>query len=378
MKTRFPFLFWALFAFVFALPALPALAQDSADADAEEAFEPSGNIWGYIFSDYIYKASGDDVGWGRTQYAGTETGFHGGELRRLYLGYNYRLRPNITTRVLLEANSGTDFANGSYGMLVKLGYLSWENPLPDVPLTVNVGLIPTPVFSFPEKSWGYRSVEKEALDARGIGRSADQGLSIEGALGEDGGFRLMAGNGSGTKPATDPHKSVYGSLYNRFMDGRLSIEVMGSYLPARGEYNRTIGRVFAEYTPGPFRMGMEAAYVYVETPPELGRVLGTNMSRLLISGFVAVPVEVGTRSVSLFGRYDFFDRDLDFDAAKGYVEPDPFYTQHLVIVGVDFEPVPDVHFMPNLWVNAYSQRGGAVSRGADVVPRVTVYFRYGK
>ena len=362
------------------LAVTPAAAWTQSTEPARAApFVPTGRVWGYSFGDYFYKTSGDTARWGSAQYVNEAKDMHAGELRRLYLGYDYNYSRGIFSRVLLEANSGTTFAGGSYGLLVKLGYVSWRNPLPSLPVTVNVGLIPTPVFTLPERTWGYRSIEKEALDVRGFGPSADQGVSVEGTMGKNGGFSLMVGNGSGTKPATERAKAVYGSLVRRFLDKKLTVELMASFLPKSGDRDRTIDRLFVSYEPDFAKFGLEVARVRDQSPADLGEVSGTEARRLLASGFVSVPLRrdsVGV-GISIFARYDFYDPDRDFAAGKGYVLPEPFYTQKLYIFGLDIAPLPRVHVMPNLWMMTYRARGGAVSRDADVVARMTFYFIFG-
>ncbi|MFN3597362.1 MAG: hypothetical protein ACK41D_08845 [Rubricoccaceae bacterium] len=371
-----------LVAFVAFLPAaLPVLAQTP-----EPTPEPAGNVWGYIFGDYFIKLIGDEQTWGSGQYADVEQGMHAGELRRLYLGYDYRFSPSVSSRVLLEANDATTFAGGSYGTFIKLGHLSWRHRIGDMPFTANLGLIPTPVFAHPEQTWGYRSVEKEALNQRGFGRAVDQGLSIVGAMPGSGATRyhVMVGNNSGTRPARNPYKAFYGSLSHRLPEQKLSVEVMGSYLPVgRGDGATRIGRFFFGYEPTPFRFGAEVAGVWDENPADLGLGLGDRAVRLLTSTFAAVEVPGAPLGVRVFGRYDYYDPDLNFDAAKGYTEPEAFYRQHLLIGGFDIRPHPRVHVIPNLWVNLYQARTGLDEtiaptrpRTPDVVPRLTFYFVY--
>lgn len=359
------------------LALLGATTAPSAQTTAAPSppFVPSGNVWGYVFADYFYKFRGDSA-WGTSQYAKTPKDLHAGQLRRLYLGYDYRIAPKFTSRVLLEANNSTTFAGGSYGVLVKLGYIAWNRPA-GLPLTVSAGLVPTPLFSFPERAWGYRSIEKEVLDARGIGSSADQGLLVEGTIGADGDYRLMVGNNSGTKPATERSKAVYSSISQRFLDKRLSLELMGTYLARSRGRDRSIGRVFVNYEGRHATFGLEVAGVYEASPAEFSSAAGTDVTRLLSSVFVAVPLRRAGVPVKLFARYDVYDPDLDFAADRAYTIPDPFYSEHLYTLGFDIAPHPRVHVMPNLWVNSYRERGGRPARSADVVPRITFYWTFG-
>ncbi|HEY6900305.1 MAG TPA: hypothetical protein VI233_06670, partial [Puia sp.] len=50
--------------------------------------------------------------------------------------------------------------------------------------------------------------------------------------------------------------------------------------------------------------------------------------------------------------------------------------------GFDYQPVPNVHFIPNIWYNRYmgQQAGlsGAAAHDYDLVYRVTFYFTFGR
>lgn len=178
---------------------LTFLSQGMVHAQNSTDEEPEIKVWGYIFGDMFWKADGDGALWGRGEFMDTEKNAIGGKLRRIYLGFDNNIFDNITTRVLLETNAGTTDPSGKFSPIIKLGYLQWQMPGDFLNNQVlSVGLIPTPIFSFPEKSFGYRSVEKEALDARGIGRSVDQGISYSATFDEDSnfGFTALVGNGT--------------------------------------------------------------------------------------------------------------------------------------------------------------------------------------
>ena len=64
----------------------------------------------------------------------------------------------------------------------------------------------------------------------------------------------------------------------------------------------------------------------------------------------------------VFGRFDFFDPSNKATDDR----------ELLIIGGIDFIPLKDVHVMPNLWVQSYQASGV----DADVVPRVTFYYKF--
>ncbi|MDZ7614496.1 MAG: hypothetical protein U5K51_12925 [Flavobacteriaceae bacterium] len=73
--------------------------------EQEQAFKPSGKIWGLMFGDVFYKAAGDTLAFGRSEYAKEPTESLGAKLRRVYFGYDFNISPRWSTRFLLEGTS---------------------------------------------------------------------------------------------------------------------------------------------------------------------------------------------------------------------------------------------------------------------------------
>jgi hypothetical protein len=116
--------------------------------------EQKNRVWGYSFGDLIYKAQGDTLYWGNTEYAGMEEKTVGTNLRRLFLGYDSKISENIRARVLVESKATTTTKEGRFGLALIYGCLEWDNFLPAIPNSrVRIGLIPTPIFALPEKTW---------------------------------------------------------------------------------------------------------------------------------------------------------------------------------------------------------------------------------
>src|ERR1017187_9074608 len=89
-------------------------------SNAQEDFKPSVNLWGYVFGDYAVKSHNDTLsrGGGSVQYKGTNplsssnvvSGTNPApanmqtdafQIRRVYLGYDYRLTKNISAQIVL-------------------------------------------------------------------------------------------------------------------------------------------------------------------------------------------------------------------------------------------------------------------------------------
>lgn len=364
------------------LVATPLGAQEPEPADtvAEPAEEEelTSRLWGYAFGDYYYKLAGDTALWGAAQYAGVEEGMNAVQLRRFYLGYDHDFSPSFGARALIEANDRSTFANGSHGIFVKQIHLLWRDPVPSVPFTLRAGLVPTPMFRVPEAIWGYRSIEKNLLDFRGLASSSDWGVSIEGDVADERyGYYLLAGNGSSTREETSADKAVYGSTWGRWFDGRLILEIVGAYIGAPDNRDRRVGRVLIGSESDVVNLGLELALAREANAAEIRGGGRAPLEIFATSAFVSLPVTAVLPHTWAFARWDRYDPDR---RRRGNVIPpsrEEAYVQNFFVAGLDVRPDERVHIMPNLWINTYdARRPGFVARDADVVGRLTLFFRF--
>jgi hypothetical protein len=92
-----------------------------------------------------------------------------------------------------------------------------------------------------------------------------------------------------------------------------------------------------------------------------------------------------------FARYDIFNPSNKIDNATytKYVGNtgnynDPVTKENFITAGLDFTPVKNVHFMPNIWYNGYKGQSAAAVDGTklhsdyDIVYRMTFFFTFGK
>ncbi|MDZ7717493.1 MAG: hypothetical protein U5K72_01585 [Balneolaceae bacterium] len=357
---------------------MPSLTQGVVTAQTSSEDEPKLEVWGYVFGDMYWKADGDEALWGRGEFMNTEKNAIGGNLRRIYVGFDHDISSNLTTRVLFETNSGTIDPSGKFSPIVKLGYIRWNVPVDFLHNNVvSVGLIPTPIFSFPEKSFGYRSVEKEALDARGIGRSADQGISYSATFDENSnfGFTTLVGNGTGNRPTETKRLEYTGSVFAKFLDSRLTVETMFNYKSQGDDRENSILRGFLGYETDRFRLGGEVARIInnVETAQGFNEV-----KPLLYSVFAAFNIPRISNDLEFFGRYDRFDPDTDFSTNKIYPNDLRFFSnQSLVILGLKYQPIERVSIMPNLYFNIYDEKRDEIEdRKTDIILRTTIYYSF--
>lgn len=334
-----------------------AMTMLSLSLSAQE--QPAGKVHGYVFGDYFYKFGGDSTGSG-SQYSSLKKDEQAFQFRRLYLYYDHTISEKFAAQFLLEGNDKA-FTDGKHGVYVKTAFVEWKDILPAGNL--QMGLIPTPTWiAVSEKIWNFRPVEKTLADFRGLGLATDLGMSLRGTFSRESsfGYHLMIGNGNGQKPESNKYKKYYAALTVR-PKKRLIIDASIDYEPKGDMIETTTFKIFASYQDSSLTLGMEAVQQH--------QLRGTGLSDRRPLGFSLfgwVPLISDLRG---FARYDFFNNDAN-ESSSGINEQ--FFT-----VGLDYMPVPNAHFMPNIWVNTYSDKGFvSLGREADIVGRMTFFFVY--
>ena len=325
--------------------------------------EKGGKVWGYVFGDYFFKASGDSSG-SSTQYGSYPNSFQGFEMRRAYLGYDYTFNDKFTSQILLEGNDKI-LTSTRLGLYIKTAFVEWKA---FEKVSFAIGLVPTPTFAWAlnEKAWNYRSVEKTIADMRGLGIASDLGVATRGRFDKAGnyGFAFMIGNGNGQKPEINKFKKYYGTLFAKPVKG-LQMEVYADYEPAADDKNKTTLKGFVGYTYEKFNFGVE---VVQQTQKNAG---GKDIDAVPfgISSFVwGNLLGMENRPVlNAFARFDMYNPDTKNDSTG--------YKENFITAGLDYMPIENIHFMPNVWVNSYKAKSTTgTERKADVVARMTFFF----
>jgi hypothetical protein len=372
-------------------------AQDSTQ------FKPSGKLWGYAFGDYAYKAHGDTVGGsgrgGANQYSNVAKDQSLFQMRRVYLGYNYDISRKFSAEFLLAAeddfNGGDLLSDGKFAPYVKLANLRWKNIFPGSDFVF--GLQPTPAFSSTsEPVWGYRSIERTILDVRRTS-SFDLGASLQGHLPKNDNFNytLMMSNGSGARPEGDALKWFWADVNYKFLNKRLIVDVYADYarlnLQQGWHHERSTTKLFVGYTAPLFSVGGEAFISNLNGDGIGTRTDGKTRDTLTTK---AVGISLFARGriykdqLGFFARYDNYNPSINDDNAN-YVNYAPLTSQYnpntkeqFITAGIDYTPVKNVHIMPNIWYNTYSNAGpknyGDANKDHDLVLRLTFYYVYGK
>jgi hypothetical protein len=183
----------------------------------------SSGFWGYAFGDYAYMQKGDSAGRGtKQQYKGLGTPTVSGantqashpnsfEIRRAYLGYDYKISKHFYAYALL-AYEGDQDVSDSRTVYLKYMYVKWKDIWKNTDL--KIGQQATNSFASAyntEPLMGYRASEKTILDMHGVDGSSDMGITLEGRIwtahAKDTsrvplfiGYSAMVGDNSGNNP----------------------------------------------------------------------------------------------------------------------------------------------------------------------------------
>jgi len=331
-------------------------AQDTKKLD----FKNSGKFFGEVFFDYFYKANSDTI-YSSTggQYQKNKKSDNAFALRRFYFGYKHKFNEQFSTKLMFEGNDGQLLTNGKKSVNIKYYYLKWKNIFPGSDLIV--GGQSTPTWSrFTEKIWGYRSVEKTIMDFRKQGSSNDFGISLSGKLNEDKtiGYNLMIGNGSGQKPEANVFKKIYASVNAKLFDKKLLLELYSDFEPGENSETKTTIKLFVGFQNDKLTVG-------VEPFQKIRKRLNADAEKTLGSTFFVRGTLIDKKLYG-FGRFDIFNPDKSI----------AHYNERFTVIGFDYTPFKNVHFMPNVWLNNYSELDNSTKRSGDIVGRLTFWFKF--
>ena len=377
-----------------------AMAQQKAVTDS--SFKPSGKLWGYTFGDYYYKAHADALHrGGGNQYTGIEKGRNAFQLRRVYLGYTYDISPAFTAELLLAAEDNLTTSTGlttgdllgdnKLSFYIKLANLRWKNIWKGTDLVV--GQVATPAFSLvTEPIWGYRAVERTVADIRRT-PSFDLGVALQGKFDNQAnfGYNLMVGNGNGARPENDKFKWFYGDVFAKFLDKRLVLDLYADYnrlnQTATWHHARNMVKAFIAYTTPAFTVGVEAFTNHgKEDVIAMNTLKRDTISAKAEAISAFIKGSIIKDKLGFFTRMDHYNPDVNYNnnvytsynGLTGSYEPNNkelFFT-----AGLDFTPVKNVHFIPNVWYNRYTSNHsgltGSAYRDHDLVYRLTFFYVY--
>ena len=376
-----------------------------AQKTADTSFKPSGKLWGYSFGDYYYKAHSDALNrGGANQYTNIEKGRNAFQFRRVYLGYNYDITPKFSAELLLAAEDNITTANGTtsgdllsnnkLSFYIKLANIRWKNIWKGTDLVV--GQVSTPAFPLLiEPTWSYRSIERTISDIRRT-PSFDLGASLQGKFDPEKGnygYDLMVGNGTGARPENDKFKWFYGDIWAKFFDKKLVFDLYADYQRINWtttfHHSRQMLKGFAAYTTPELTLGIEGFINHGKS--DVSGIRGTSFDTLNatatgISTFVRG--NIVKNKLGFFARVDKYNPDTKYNNSlytsyKGFTSAyEPNNKETFITAGLDFTPIKNVHFMPNVWYNKYEGKQanitGSAKQDHDLVYRLTFYYVFGR
>ena len=378
----------------------------------------SGRIWGYAFGDYYYKAHSDSVSrGGSNQYTGIPKSRSAFAFRRIYLGYDYNISKKFSAELLLAAEdnfpagnppssasaSGDELSNSKLSFYIKLANIRWKNVWKGTDLVI--GQVATPAFPLlTEKIWAYRSIERTISDIRRT-PSYDLGATLQGTFDpekQNFGYNLMVGNGSSAKPEADNFKWFYADVWAKFFDKKLVFDFYADYerlnLTPSWHHSRNMLKGFAAYTTPALTIGLEGFINNLKNDNFATTTAGTvdTISTKASGLSMYIHGNIVKEKLRFFVRYDVYKplNKVDNNTYTKYVSNtgnyndntyrgttalgDQTYKQGFLTAGLDFTPVKNVHFMPNIYYNHYSTQLATPNSDYDLTYRMTFYFIFGK
>ncbi len=354
-KTKTKFLFFIV---------LLMFISTGVKSQEKNEFKPSGKVWGMVFGDIFYKAGGDTTGSFSGEYTKTEVYKNAFDFRRIYFGFNYDISERFTSE-FVAAFEGTDYLpNGKRSLYIKIANIKWKDIYPNA--TMVLGQLSTITYCYTsEKLYGYRSLEKTVLDMKGLAPSFDFGLALLGKFDSDGnyGYNLMIGNGKGASLENNKFKKYYAGVYGYFWDKKILADLYSDYEDINSTQDRTTFKSFVGFQIPEFRIGFEIFN-------QLYRRYYSNGTNKSTFGFSAFAIGTIIKDkLNILGRFDYIDPDINHSNYG--------FRENFLLLGADFVFDKNVHFMPNLWLNMYSDKSPAnIERKTDIVPRITFYYSY--
>ncbi|MCX7877691.1 MAG: hypothetical protein N2510_03505 [Ignavibacteria bacterium] len=330
------------------------------------SFSQNHKLSGLLFGDYFYKVSGDSSS-SFTEYSQYKKDHQAFDIRRVMLIYENQISENFKAGFSLEG--GNRFLlNGRFGVIIKTAFLEWKNIFPYSNLYI--GYFPTPAFvwGLSEKVWGYRSVEKTVSDMRNLTTPVDLGISLRGSFNKEAsyGYSLMIGNGSGLRPENNKFKKFYISLFQKL--SWLNNELYFDFEPESGGRQIRTLKGIVSFEHKFYTIGTEFLMQNrIKFGPNQEDITPAALS-LFAHATVLKQPKTEIPRMRVFGRFDLYNPDINLDNV---------YIEHFITAGIDFSPLPGVHFMPNIWINTYNPTSDSLpERKNDIVGRMTFYYIY--
>ena len=291
-----------------------------------------GTFSGVTYFDYTYDLTED---------AENDDGFG---LKRVYFTYKQDLSENISYKFQtdvgqLEVGGLEGIKKTQFVAYLKKAQLDWET----LHGKITFGMQGMNIFNVTEKTWGFRFLQKSAIDKYKLSSSADMGIKYAGKFNKLN-YSIMVTNGSGYKQSeNDQYKKtsiqvVYGEKKLVKNDG-FNIGLSFASEP----YNHTetekaatmLLSVYSGYAANGLRIGAEY---------DRYRDSGESISKRIIAGYISY--ELSKKIEGIF-YIDNFDSDVYYNGS----ENEDLIRKTDLIVGVNYKPEKGLTIAPNLRIS---------------------------
>ena len=308
------------------------------------AIYAQGNFSGVTYFDYTYDLTKD---------ATNDAGFG---LKRVYFTYQQEISENVSYKFQTDVGQldigdfdDDDQLAGTkktqFVAYLKKAQLDWKTSCGKL----TFGMQGMNIFNVTEKTWGFRFLEKSAMDLNKFSSSADMGIGYSGIF-NNLNYSFMYTNGSGYKKSeTDKHKKisaqfVYGQKNLSKKDG-FNIGTSFSMEPYNytdtdlnvSTKNKTLMAFYGGYAGNGLRIGAEFD-THIDD--------GTDITQQIIAGYVNYKI---SDKINILGRVDMFDPWTesidDLDTAGTNEEKD---SQTNIIAGFNYIPAKGLTITPNV------------------------------
>ena len=318
--------------------------------------ESGGKFSGYMFGDYYYFFKDHDA------ELNDQRGIW---FRRIYFTYDYKINNSFSTRLRLEMSNEFNFEDAvAMTPFVKDAWFKYKFSNQ----ALIIGISPTPTFQLLEKIWGYRSVEKTPLDLQRMASSRDFGIAMYGKFDEEGMFKyhIMFSNGSSNKQEIDKGKS--GLLSLAFYPVKeFVIELYGDYADKSGNTDWYTLQAFLGYVTKTVRAGI----MYADQTRQSENADDTKLR--VASAFLTGDV---SEQFSLLVRVDrTFDPNPQGEKIQ-FIPFDPTSKSTFFVGGLDWHPVKNVNFIPNIEFVKYDENDDGVTPENDIIGRISFFWGF--
>ncbi|NHZ84685.1 MAG: hypothetical protein GWP19_02255 [Planctomycetia bacterium] len=249
------------------------------------------------------------------------------DFNRVYFTFEKNISETLNYK--FQTDVGRKGDDGRLEVYLKNAKLSWKTDFGKLVF----GLQGLNVFNVQEKTWGYRSVEKSAMDKFKFASSADLGAGFYTKVGEVS-YSTLVTNGSGyKKPENDSYKKLSGQVFygpaKLNSTKGMNVGAVITYEPYKDDESDAqkviVVGLFGGYSAGSFRGGAELNQLMDSAETD---------NVLLLSGYGNYEI---SKIVSLFGRVDNVSEG-DFSNSN-------------VIAGIAIKPEKGLKIMPNIRYN---------------------------